>query len=83
MDNRAVVILKIFKRNFQVDLEIPLNITANDLVVALNDAYELGIDVLDIKQCYLKCENPIALLKGKKTLREYGVRNGTVINFTE
>lgn len=83
MENRAVVILKIYKRNFEVDLEIPLNITANDLVIALNEAYELGIDVLDIKKCYLKCENPIALLKGNKTLKEYGVRNGTVINFTE
>lgn len=83
MDNRAVVILKIYKRNFQVDLDIPLNITANDLVIALNEAYELGIDVSDIKKCYLKCENPIALLKGNKTLKEYGVRNGTVINFTE
>ena len=83
MNNKAVVILKIYKRNFEVDLEIPLNITANDLVIALNEAYTLGIDVLDIKQCYLKSENPIALLKGNKTLKEYGVRNGTVINFTE
>ena len=62
MDNRAIVILRICKHNFQADIEIPLNITANDLVMALNEAYELGIDVSDIKQCYLKCENPIALL---------------------
>jgi uncharacterized ubiquitin-like protein YukD len=53
------------------------------LVLALNTAYELKIDVSDIKECYLKSENPIALLRGNKTLAEYGLRNGSIINFTE
>lgn len=79
----AIVVFNIIKRNFVVDLEIPLNITANELVNALNDAYGLGIDTNDIKNCYLKAERPIALLKGNKTLAEFGVRNGTVINYTE
>lgn len=79
----AIIILNITKRNFTVDLEIPLDISANDLVNALNTAYELGIDTSDIKNCYLKAENPIALLKGNKTLAEFGLRNGSVINFTE
>ncbi|WP_289698724.1 EsaB/YukD family protein [Bacteroides acidifaciens] len=79
----AIVILNIIKRNFTVDLEVPLDISANDLVNALNTAYELGIDTSDIKNCYLKAENPIALLKGNKTLAEFGLRNGSVINFTE
>lgn len=79
----AIVILNIIKRNFTVDLEVPLDISANDLVIALNTAYELGIDTSDIKNCYLKAENPIALLKGNKTLAEFGLRNGSVINFTE
>ncbi|MEE0930137.1 MAG: EsaB/YukD family protein [Acutalibacteraceae bacterium] len=79
----AIVIFNILKRNFSVDLEVPLNISANELVIALNNAYELGIDITDIKNCYLKLENPIALLKGNKTLSEFGVRNGSVINFTE
>ena len=80
---KAIIILKIKKRSFTVDLEIPLDITANDLVNALNSAYELGIDTSDIKNCYLKAENPIALLKGNKTLAEYGLRNGSIINYTE
>ena len=79
----AIIILNTKKRNFNVDLEVPLDISANDLVNALNTAYELGIDTSDIKNCYLKAENPIALLKGNKTLAEFGLRNGSIINFTE
>lgn len=79
----AIIILNIKKRNFTVDLEVPLDISANDLVNALNSAYELGIDTSDIKNCYLKAENPIALLKGNKTLAEFGLRNASVINFTD
>lgn len=83
MENKAIVIFKIHKRNFEVDLEVPLDISANELVIGLNTAYNLDIDVSDVKNCYLKAENPIALLKGNKLLSEFGVRNGTVINFTE
>lgn len=80
---KAIVIFNNRKNNMSIDLEIPLTISANELVEALNTAYELGIDVSDIKNCYLKSENPIALLKGNKTLAEYGIRNGSVIIFTE
>lgn len=80
---KAIVIFNNKKNNMSIDLEIPLTISANELVGALNTAYELGIDVSDIKNCYLKSENPIALLKGNKTLAEYGIRNGSIIIFTE
>ena len=79
----AIIILNITKKNICVDLEVPLDISANDLVNALNTAYALGIDTSNIKDCYLKAENPIALLKGNKTLAEFGLRNGSVINFTD
>jgi uncharacterized ubiquitin-like protein YukD len=82
-NNTAVVVFVIHKRNLSVDLEIPLNISANELVIALNTAYELGIDTSNIKNCYLQAENPIALLKGNKTLAEFGIRHGSVINYTE
>lgn len=81
--DKAIVIFRIPKRKFTVDLEIPLFISANELVTALNTAYDLQIDMSDIKNCYLKAENPIALLRGNKTLAEYGIRNGSVINYTE
>lgn len=82
MDNKAMVIFRILKRKQEHDLEIPLDISANELFVALNTAYELGIDTGDIKNCYLQAERPIALLKGNKSLAEFGVRNGTIIYFT-
>lgn len=79
----AIVILNLHRRGFTVDIEVPLDITANDLVVALNSAYHLGIDTTNVKNCYLKAENPIALLRGNKTLAEFGIRNGSVIHYTE
>lgn len=83
MENKAIIIFRIHKKRIKVDLEIPLNITANDLVNALNVAYDLGIDTNNVKNCYLKAENPIALLKGNRLLSDFGVRNGTIINFTD
>lgn len=82
-EDTAIILLKIPKQGIVADLEIPLYITANELVFALNTAYHLGIDTSNIKNCYLKAENPIALLKGNKTLSEFGLRNGSVINYTE
>lgn len=83
MMEKAIITLNIVNRSFTVDLEVPLSITANELVTALNSAYELNIDTSDMKNCYLKAEKPIILLRGNKTLEEFGVRDGTVINYTE
>lgn len=83
MEDKIVIVFNILKRDMSVDLEIPLGITTRELVIGLNKAFDLGIDTSDIKQCYLKAENPIALLRGNKLLGEYGLRNGSIINFTE
>lgn len=79
----AVVVFCATKKKISVDLEIPLFISANDLVIALNEAFGLKIDTSNIKNCYLKAERPIAFLRGNKSLKEFGVRNGTTIYFTE
>lgn len=79
----VTVVFHMTKRNLVKDIEIPLYITANELVTALNEAYDLKIDTSNIRNCYLKAEKPIALLKGNKTLAEFGVRNGTVIYCTD
>lgn len=80
---KALVVFVHKKRDICVDLEIPLYITANDLVFALNRAYDLDIDVTNIKNCYLKAERPIVFLKGDKTLAEFGIRNGSIISYSE
>lgn len=83
MDNKAIVIFRIQQKHIEEDLEIPLDITTNDLVVALNTAYNLGMDVSDVKRCYLKAERPVSLLRGNKKLADFGVRNGTIISFMD
>lgn len=80
---KAIIIFNIVGKNTSVDLEVPLEISANELVTALNTAYDLGIDTTDIKNCYLKAEKPVALLRGNKTLKEFGIRSGSIINYTE
>ena len=75
----AIIIFHIHKEHRTVDLEVPLDLTAKELAAALNEAYGLGVDLSDINNCYLKAQNPIMLLKGNRTLKEFGVRNGTII----
>ncbi len=79
----ATVVFYMTKRQARVDIEVPLSISANDLVIGLNGAYHLNINTADIKNCYFVSENPIALLKGNKKLSEFGIRDGSLIMFTE
>lgn len=81
--DKAIIIFKNETTDTCVDVEVPLDITATELVLGLNEAYKLGMDVSDIKKCYLKAENPIVLLKGNQTLLQCGIRNGSVIMYTE
>ena len=76
---RAIVVFNIVSGDFFEDIDVPLDITANDLIKALNKAYALDIDTSDIKNCYLKAEYPIALLRGSRTLAEFGIRSGSRI----
>lgn len=78
---KAIIVFEISERKESFDLEIPLDISANDLIIALNSAFKLGIDVSDIKKCYLSSEHPIALIRGDKSLKEFGIRDGSLISF--
>lgn len=77
--SKVIITIRILKKKIEEDLEVPLSITANELVVALNEAYRLGLDTDSMAECYLKAENPIVLLKGNHTLEEFGIRNGSLI----
>lgn len=83
MLERAIMVVKIFNRKEVYDIDVPLDISANDLVIALNEVFKLGIDTDNILNCYLKTESPTALIRGNKLLRDYGLRNGSIINITE
>lgn len=63
------------------DLQLPAQLTGDELVNALQKAYQLNINVNDPCQLYLRAENPVALLTGEHTLQELGVSNGTSIFF--
>ena len=78
---RVIIRFSAPSRKISSDIDIPLDITANDLVVGLNEAYKLGIDTSDFHQCYLSCDNPIALIRGKHLLGEYGIRDGSQITY--
>lgn len=82
MSGKIIVQFNMIKENRCVDLEIPTDITARELIIGLNEAYKLGIDITNIKECFLKCENPIALVKGNKLIGEFGLRAGSIINYT-
>lgn len=83
MRGKILVQFNMIKRKCTVDIEIPTDITARELIIGLNEAYKLGIDITNVKECFLRCENPIALVKGNKLLSEFGLRTGSIINFTE
>lgn len=77
--NKAIITVNLLKRGVSHDLEVPLDISANELCSALFHIY-LPEKYGDATQYYLKAERPIALLRGERTLREYGIRDGSIIN---
>lgn len=80
MKDKVVITFNPGHKKDSVDLEVSLDITANDLIIALNQVFNLGFDISKIQSCYLKSENPIALLKGNRTLRDIGIIDGTIIS---
>lgn len=61
------------------ELEVPLDISANEMLEAMLQAFHLQAEPAEKANGCLIAENPIAFLHGKKTLREYGIRNGSII----
>ncbi len=78
-DNKVIVIFLCKQYGAGLDIEIPLNITANELLYGLNQGMNLGINMDNPEECYLRMENPVGFLRGDTILSEYGIRNGSVI----
>lgn len=53
-DDKVIVILHIKRLSKKYDVEVPLYITANDLIKGLNTAFNLGINTENINECFLK-----------------------------
>ncbi len=81
MDNSVIMVFNYKKHNKMVDIEVPLNISANELIYGLNAGFNLGLDLSNVAECYLCTEEPRRLLRGDRLLEEFGIRNGTIINF--
>ncbi|MBO4346388.1 MAG: hypothetical protein J5840_01970 [Lachnospiraceae bacterium] len=81
MEDTIIMVFERAKTKEKIDIEVPLDITANDLLNGLNTGLKLGLNLEDSSQCYLCTENPIALIKGNTMLRDYNLHNGTIIRF--
>lgn len=81
MRDKMILIFNHVQKNEKFDIEVPCDLTANELVSGLNEGLALGLDLKDMTQCYLKAINPIMLLKGNKTLAEFGLHDGSEIVF--
>ncbi len=81
MSDSIIVQFERVNTDIKFDIEIPKELTANELVKALNIGLSLGIDMDDVSQCYLIAENPLSLLRGETTIEEYGLYDGSKIIF--
>ncbi|SDB40188.1 WXG100 protein secretion system (Wss), protein YukD [Pseudobutyrivibrio sp. YE44] len=79
MDNSLIIRFRNVKKNEEFDIEVPVDITANELIYGLKKSFNLDINMDDSKQCYLRAENPIALIKGEAQLEQLGLRDGSVV----
>lgn len=78
---KAIIIFKHSKTNQCVDLETPVNITANEFIYGISQAFGLNIDMNNPDECFLRMENPIGLLRGDTKLNEFGIRNGSIVSY--
>ena len=79
MEEKIIIIFH--NKNKQVDIEVPIKLTATEFIYGLNNGFNLGINIDNPDTCFLRSENPIALIRGEKTLEELGLRNGSRVFF--
>lgn len=82
MAQRAVIVLNVIATGESHDVDVPLDITAAELLEGLNEGYGLSLGDIDPASCYVKAENPTVLMHGRKTLEQHGIMDGSVINVT-
>ena len=81
MEDKIIMVFERARTQERFDIEVPLDITANELLNGLNTGLRLGLNLEDSTQCFLCTENPIALIKGNTLLKDYNLHDGTIISF--
>ena len=81
MENKLIIRFKNVNQRQEFDIEVPNDITANELIYGLKKSFKLNIDMDDQAKCYMRAENPIALIKGEVVLSDLGLRDGSVVIF--
>ena len=66
----------------EFDIEIPLDITANELIYGLNKGLNLGLRMNEPLDSLFRSENPVALLRGDTVLSDYRLHQGSKIIFS-
>lgn len=67
------------EKNQNHDLEVPDEISADEFVAALHIAYKMQGSTADRRNAFMRMEYPIALIKGSHSLKELGMRNGSIV----
>ncbi len=80
MKNRALVVVKNRMDGTERDFDIPLDISLNDFILALSSIYGVDLGEEKMGRRHLSVENPVTLMKGNRLLREYGLRDGSIIH---
>lgn len=73
MNHKTVVVQMMTGKS--VDIEIPVDISAEDLIRALYEALKLPGECPD----HIRCENPIAMLQGDVPVSYFGIRDGSIL----
>ena len=73
MNHKVVVVQMMTGKT--VDIEIPVDISAANLIAALYEALKLPGECQD----FIRCENPIAMLHGDAPVSHFGIRDGSVL----
>lgn len=79
MEETAIIEFINMEKQYRRELEIPLDVSANDIVTAIGEVFQLSLPKDNENRGYLIAENPIAFLHGTRTLREYGIHNGSFL----
>ncbi|MBQ7149020.1 MAG: hypothetical protein IJR96_09745 [Pseudobutyrivibrio sp.] len=80
---RDKIIIEFCWSDSRTDIEVPLNITCQELIKALNEGIGLGIDVEDTASYSFICDSTGEKLEGEKTLKEFGLLDGQTVSFKD